>query len=182
MFQCISTDFTPTCKVPVAPILFYICSIMPLSEVEPRALKHDLQMRLRNALRPINPDNACTLRITAAAGTKLAGAYSKVGLPTIKRSLQPIGLHPSRGIAASDFRPLRTIPGCATRRCMARISVPFRGYTLSRPLPVVVLVRHYHTNKLIGRRLLSRRAVKPFHPEILCGINHGFPWLFPTKR
>ena len=28
-------------------------------------------------LRPIIPDNACTLRITAAAGTSLAGAYSK---------------------------------------------------------------------------------------------------------
>eukprot|EP01132_Coremiostelium_polycephalum_P001029 gene1028-1304_t len=27
-------------------------------------------------LNPINPDNACTLRITAAAGTELAGAYS----------------------------------------------------------------------------------------------------------
>ncbi len=25
---------------------------------------------------PVNPDNACTLRITAAAGTELAGAYS----------------------------------------------------------------------------------------------------------
>jgi hypothetical protein len=24
----------------------------------------------------VNPDNACTLRITAAAGTELAGAYS----------------------------------------------------------------------------------------------------------
>ena len=29
-----------------------------------------------DALRPIIPDNACTLRITAAAGTELAGAYS----------------------------------------------------------------------------------------------------------
>ncbi len=28
------------------------------------------------ALRPVIPINACTLRITAAAGTKLAGAYS----------------------------------------------------------------------------------------------------------
>ncbi len=27
-------------------------------------------------LNPINPDNARTLRITAAAGTELAGAYS----------------------------------------------------------------------------------------------------------
>ena len=73
-----------------------------------------------------------------------------------------MGIHPSRGVAASDLRPLRTIPGCATRRCMARISVPFWGITLSRPLPVVAMVRHYHTIKLIGRKLLSRRAVKPF--------------------
>src|SRR5690606_9073776 len=29
-----------------------------------------------HALRPVIPSNACTLRITAAAGTKLAGAYS----------------------------------------------------------------------------------------------------------
>ena len=28
------------------------------------------------ALRPVIPINACTLRITAAAGTELAGAYS----------------------------------------------------------------------------------------------------------
>ena len=27
-------------------------------------------------LRPINPNNACTTRITAAAGTSLAGAFS----------------------------------------------------------------------------------------------------------
>ena len=27
-------------------------------------------------LNPVIPDNACTLRITAAAGTELAGAYS----------------------------------------------------------------------------------------------------------
>ena len=29
------------------------------------------------ALRPINPDNAWSLRVTAAAGTKLAAPYSK---------------------------------------------------------------------------------------------------------
>jgi len=31
-----------------------------------------------NPLRPINLDNACSFRITAAAGTKLAGASSLV--------------------------------------------------------------------------------------------------------
>ena len=47
----------------------------------------------------MNPDNACTLRITAAAGTELAGAYSysTVNLLHVtefalyKSSLQPIG-------------------------------------------------------------------------------------------
>ena len=28
------------------------------------------------SLRPVIPNNACTLRITAAAGTKFAGAFS----------------------------------------------------------------------------------------------------------
>ena len=35
-----------------------------------------LNDRLRNSLRPVNPDNARTLRMTAAAGTQLAGPYS----------------------------------------------------------------------------------------------------------
>ncbi|MBA0561023.1 hypothetical protein Golob_017883 [Gossypium lobatum] len=35
-----------------------------------------LKKPLTNALRPIIPDNACILSITAAAGTKLADAYS----------------------------------------------------------------------------------------------------------
>jgi len=40
-----------------------------------------------HALRPVIPINACTLRITAAAGTELAGASSKgnVKLPGIDR-------------------------------------------------------------------------------------------------
>ena len=45
------------------------------------------------------PDNACTLRITAAAGTELAGAYSYGTVKVLhverffpyKSSLQPIG-------------------------------------------------------------------------------------------
>ena len=32
------------------------------------------------ALRPVIPINACTFRITAAAGTELAGAYSVINV------------------------------------------------------------------------------------------------------
>ncbi len=65
-------------------------------------------------LRPINPNNTCPLRITAAAGTELAGAYSMgtVILFPIKRALQPEGLLHSRGIAGSGLRPLSNIPHC----------------------------------------------------------------------
>ena len=67
------------------------------------------------------PDNACTLRITAAAGTELAGAYSSGTVkgsrktffrPQIKEVYNPEDLNPSRGIAGSDLRPLTNIPYC----------------------------------------------------------------------
>ena len=72
----ISTYFTTTPSVPEAPPEIKPGSITSLPPVKPWSLKDNLLGHLRNALRPINPDNACTLCITAAAGTELAGAYS----------------------------------------------------------------------------------------------------------
>ena len=43
----------------------------------------------------------------------------------------------------------------ATRRCLGSVSVPVSRITLSRPVPILVLVGHYPTNKLVGRRPLS---------------------------
>ncbi|CAM9302957.1 unnamed protein product, partial [Ascophyllum nodosum] len=66
-----------------------------------------------NALRPVIPDNTCILRITAAAGTELADAYSSSNVRTsslIKEVYNPVGFLPSRGIALSGFRPLQKIP------------------------------------------------------------------------
>ena len=40
----------------------------------------------------------------------------------------------------------------ASRRSMGRVAVPLLGNTLSCPLPVIALVGHYPTNKLISRR------------------------------
>ena len=47
-------------------------------KVEPRHFTHRLLNRLRNSLRPVIPDNAWILRMTAAAGTELADPYSYV--------------------------------------------------------------------------------------------------------
>ena len=82
--------------------------------VEPHAFIPCLLCRLRNSLRPVIPDNAWILRMTAAAGTELADPYSSatVIILTEKSSLRPKGLHPARGVAPSGFRPLWKIPYC----------------------------------------------------------------------
>ncbi len=52
--------------------------------------------------------------MTAAAGTELADPYSSatVIIFTDKSSLRAETLHPARGVAPSDFRPLWKIPYC----------------------------------------------------------------------
>ena len=69
VFLMISTHFTTPPSIPGTPLHFKFGHIVPVPEVEPQYFKHDVPNRLRNSLRPVNPDNACTLRITATAGT-----------------------------------------------------------------------------------------------------------------
>ncbi len=47
-------------------------------------------------------------------------------------------------------------PTAASRRSLARVSVPVWLIILSNQLPVLTLVGHYPTNKLMGRRLIPR--------------------------
>ncbi len=47
-------------------------------------------------------------------------------------------------------------PTAASRRSLARVSVPVWLIILSNRLPVLTLVGHYPTNKLMGRRLIPR--------------------------
>ncbi len=94
-----------------------------------------------------------------------------------KRGLQPEGRHPSRGVAASDFRPLRNIPTAASRRSLGRVSVPVWPVALSGRLPVDALVGHYPTNKLIGREPIpNRQNFQPqvMKPKMISGIRPRF--------
>ena len=106
-------------------------------------------------LNPINPDNACTLRITAAAGTELAGAYSPgtvsqvrtpVFLPWQKQftTQKAFILHAAWLGQALAHCPI--FPTAASRRSRARISVPVWGTSLSAPLAIVALVSRYLSN------------------------------------
>ena len=47
-------------------------------------------------------------------------------------------------------------PTAASRRSLGRVSVPVWLIVLSDQLPVIALVSHYLTNKLIGRGLILK--------------------------
>ncbi len=103
------------------------------------------------------PSNACTLRITAAAGTELAGASFR---GTVKSShyLHDNPSSPSTGLydpkafithAASlrqGFPHCAIFPTAASRRSLGRVSVPVWLIILSDQLAIVALVSRYLTN------------------------------------
>ncbi len=123
------------------------------------------------------PDNARTLRITAAAGTELAGAsFGGTVTPGLLfeagySSPLTVVYNPKAVIphAASLRQPCghcAIFPTAASRRSLGRISVPMWLAILSDQLPVVALVSRYLTNKLIGREpLLQRDLAAAFPPE-----------------
>src|ERR1700761_5977238 len=68
-------------------------------------------------------------------------------------------------------------PTAASRRSLGRVSVPVWLIILSDQLPIVALVGLYPTNKLIVRRLLSRRLA-PLTLRchaVLAVVSHGCP-------
>ena len=78
------------------------------------------------------------------------------------------------------FAHCRRFPVAATRRCMARVSVPLWETILADLLPVIALVGFYPTNKLMGRRLILKRTVMYFEVAFTCGISSPFGELSPT--
>ncbi len=114
------------------------------------------------------PNNACTLRITAAAGTELAGTsfggtvstpeyWSEVlsSLPT--EVYDPRAFIPHAALLHQAFAHCARFPTAASRRSLDRVSVPVWLIILSDQLPIVALVSRYLTNKLMGRGLIDRR-------------------------
>ncbi len=100
------------------------------------------------------PDNARTPRITAAAGTELAGASSPgtVRLDESSYSSRATVVYTPKSFiphAASLRQPLghcARFPTAASRRSLGRISVPMWLAILSDQLPVVALVSRYLAN------------------------------------
>ena len=103
------------------------------------------------------PNNACALRITAAAGTELAGAsfggtvrsrpYSnrdRSPLPT--EVYDPRAFIPHAALLGQAFAHCPKFPTAASRRSLARVPVPVWLIILSDQLTIVALVGLYPTN------------------------------------
>ena len=101
------------------------------------------------------PNNARILRITAAAGTELADAYSygtvinvhvRLILPLQKQftTHKAVFLHAAWLDQSSDHCPIFLT--AASRRSLVPVSVPVWGISLSGPLPIVALGCRYHSN------------------------------------
>ncbi len=147
----------------------------------------------------MNPDNACTLRLTAAAGTELAGASSggtvtpgplfEAGYSSpLTVVYNPKAVIPHAASLRQPFGHCAIFPTAASRRSLGRISVPMWLIILSDQLPVVALVSRYLTNKLIGREPLSwcdlaaTFTLKSCGSSAVRGIIRPLGRLSPAKR
>ena len=103
----------------------------------------------------MNPDNAWVLRLTAAAGTKLADPYSNGTIsPLHVEGVFPVQkkftihrtfiLHAAWLDQGCPHCP--KFPTAASRRSLDRVSVPVWRIILSDPLQIVALVSLYLTN------------------------------------
>ncbi len=102
----------------------------------------------------MNPDNACILRLTAAAGTKLADAYSNYtisplhegGFSLVQKQFtthRAVILHAAWLDHSCEHCPIFLT--AASRRSLVRVSVPVWGVVLSDPLLIVAMVSRYLT-------------------------------------
>ena len=122
----------------------------------------------------MNPDNARILRITAAAGTELADAYSHGTLigphvtliaPVQKKFKihRTVILHAAWLDQASAHCPIFLT--AASRRSLDRVSVPVWGTNLSVPLDIVATVGRYPAVQLMSREPIRLRRI--FIPEAM---------------
>src|ERR1700752_1981939 len=121
-------------------------------------------------LRPVIPNNACPPRITAAAGTELAGA-SSLGTVTPPdcspggRSSRSKGVYdPKVFILHAALRRqacahCEQFPTAASRRSLGRVSVPVCPSAPSGRIVIVALVRRYLTHQVIKRGHLFKCRV-----------------------
>ncbi|TYI86932.1 hypothetical protein E1A91_D04G101400v1 [Gossypium mustelinum] len=110
---------------------------------------HHLSRPPTDALRPIIPDNACILCITAATGTKLADAYSPgtvIASSPGKEVHDLWAFYLQAALLRQAFAHYEKFPTAASRRSLGRVSVPVWLIILSDQLLINALVSYCLTN------------------------------------
>src|SRR6476619_3776979 len=115
------------------------------------------------------PDNARTLRITAAAGTELAGASSPGTVRPLEKGCSsrapvvytPKGVLPHAASLRQSLDHCARFPTAASRRSLGRLSVPTWPAILSDERPVAALGSRVRGRSLIGGGWLAGRRSFP---------------------
>ncbi|KAJ4730798.1 hypothetical protein LUZ62_013190, partial [Rhynchospora pubera] len=116
------------------------------------------------ALRPIIPDNACILCITAAAGTELADAYSSdtvIASSPRKEVYDPWAFFLHAALLRQAFAHCGKFLTAASRRSLGRVSVPVWLIILSDQLLIIALVS-YCPHQLANQTRAPPRADSSF--------------------
>src|SRR4029453_663710 len=100
--------------------------------------------------------SACTYIASASSAGTVTHASS-----LLKEVYNPKAVIPHAASLHQAFAHCAIFPTAASRRSLGRVSVPVWPITLSGRLPVVALVGHYPTNKLIGRGSIPYRRNFP---------------------
>src|SRR5699024_6822106 len=98
----------------------------------------------------------------------------------LKAVYNPKAVIPHAASPHQGFPHCAIFPTAASRRSLGRVSVPVWPVALSCRLPVVVLVGHYPTNKLIGcepKTNRKRLQAPPMRPVVISRIRPSFPGL-----
>ncbi len=114
------------------------------------------------------PNNASTPRITAAAGTELAGAsfsgtvsapwyWHGTGSSHLTEFYDPKAFITHAALLRQGFPHCAKFLTAASRRSLDRVSVPVWLIILSDQLTIVALVSFYLTNKLMVRGLIFKQ-------------------------
>jgi hypothetical protein len=153
-------------------ILPYLPQVMPVSTANPQ-LSHELSRQTRQTTYELFTPNKSGQRSRPTYYRGCWHVVSRRFFPTYRhptpkeqgfvngeRGLQPEGLHPPHGVAASGFRPLRNIPHC----CLPQESGPYLSPSVTgHPLRPA-------TRRRLGRPPPHQQADRPrAHPQ-------------PTKR
>ena len=96
-----------------------------------------------------------------------------------KEVYNPQAVIPHAVLLRQAFAHCGKFPTAASRRSLDGVSVPVCLIVLSNQILIVALVSHYLTNKLISRKLLSRRK-NPFHSKaygVLAVVSNCYSFL-----